>query len=238
MSMKEKRALAALENLFRSAPHSSLLPGDKLVVVSDLHLGDGSCRDDFLVNSKLFLHILERHYLKNGFKLVLSGDIEELQKFPPKRIMERWKPLYDVLKVLYGEKRLFKIVGNHDYVLIHMNDENAGIPCSRALRLGYGKHTLFMFHGHQVSYLFERLNILSGFFNRCIVSRSKASAGTMSARARRTKRGSNPISCIIEGSSSGCLRERGEASRMEASTILMRSCPACSTPDAPLEKEE
>ena len=91
--MKEKRVSAVLENLLQSAPFSSLSPDAKLVVVSDLHLGDGSGRDDFLINSKLFLRILESHCLKNGYTLVLNGDIEELRKFPLKRIMGRWRPL-------------------------------------------------------------------------------------------------------------------------------------------------
>ena len=89
-----------------------------MVVFSDLHLGDGGGNDDFKKNGELFLAVLRRHYLEEKFTLILNGDIEELARFPLKRIMARWGDIYRVWAEFAGRGALIKLVGNHDLSLL------------------------------------------------------------------------------------------------------------------------
>jgi hypothetical protein len=58
--------------------HITLTPGMKLIVMSDMHRGDGSSADDFAKNSLIYRCALT-HYLENGFTYIELGDAEELQ---------------------------------------------------------------------------------------------------------------------------------------------------------------
>ena len=51
--------------------------GGKVLIISDFHMGAGR-GDDFQENSELIINILEKYYFKNGWYLILNGDIEEL----------------------------------------------------------------------------------------------------------------------------------------------------------------
>jgi UDP-2,3-diacylglucosamine pyrophosphatase LpxH len=156
-----------------------LTRGSRLVVFSDLHLGDRGDRDDFLPNAVLFLHVLERYYLARGFTLVLNGDIEELKKFSLRRIMRSWGEVYRVFERFADAGKLRKIVGNHDQDLLSgepPGGENPFIigqkypfPCAEALRLDYRENSILIFHGHQVSTFFRNYNHVSGWLNRYVL---------------------------------------------------------------------
>ncbi|HAR95736.1 MAG TPA: serine/threonine protein phosphatase, partial [Deltaproteobacteria bacterium] len=57
--------------------HLTLNPGMKLIVMSDMHRGDGTGADDFAHNSLIFRCALE-YYLEKGFTYIELGDAEEL----------------------------------------------------------------------------------------------------------------------------------------------------------------
>ena len=167
--MSAHASLSTLTRLYREAPKVRLSSKDKIVVFSDLHLGDGGKDDDFLQNARLFARVLGEYYYENGFTLVLNGDIEELKKFPLKKIVSRWESIYGLFNEFRKKNRLYKIVGNHDFDLFtQKNRKRAGKPF-RALKIDYGGKILFVYHGHQASRFFENHDKLAGFLLRYFV---------------------------------------------------------------------
>jgi predicted phosphodiesterase len=162
---------ATLQGLFDSSPILTLSNADKLVVLSDLHLGDGSSRDDFLSNGGLLEQVLRRYYLANDFSLVLNGDVEELQRFPFDAILRRWEALYGLFRQFSERRAFYRIVGNHDEALWRYSAGVLDQPLLASLRLSFGADTIFIFHGHQATIFFERFNDVSGFFLRHFANR-------------------------------------------------------------------
>ena len=160
-----------LQRLFDSSPILELSASDRLVVLSDLHLGDGGSRDDFLSNGELLAEVLRRYYLRRNFSLVLNGDIEELQRFPFEEIVERWQVLYELFSQFASKTAVYRIVGNHDAGLWHLDLRALGQSLLASLRLSFGPDTIFIFHGHQATIFFERFNDVSGFFLRHFANR-------------------------------------------------------------------
>ena len=134
-------------------------PCSKVLIMSDLHMGSGR-RDDFADNGELVISILHDYYFKNGWHLILNGDIEELQRYSLDRIRERWKSLYEVLNLFAAENRLYKIVGNHDEELFLY--KNYPYPLYAVVRIDTGVVPAYVYHGHQSSRVFLKYNKLLG----------------------------------------------------------------------------
>lgn len=138
-----------LRRLHDTAPIHDLGGDHRLVIVSDLHLGDGGKMDDFRNNGELLHTALKDYYLPQKFHLVLNGDIEELQRFPAHRVRSRWNGLLTLFSLFQAGPGLTRIVGNHDMAPGHFFPE-ADNP-GRALRLRGRSGEIFIFHGHQAS---------------------------------------------------------------------------------------
>lgn len=149
-----------LTDLYHTTPVTVLDPHDRLVIFSDLHLGNGRRTDDFLPNSGLFLTVLRNHYYEGGFKLILNGDIEELQRFRLPDILSRWEPVYELFDAFERRHGLHRLVGNHDLDLITRSDHPFVI--GEALRFSYHGNPVFILHGHQTTMRFVRYNRLYG----------------------------------------------------------------------------
>ncbi len=119
--MTYAHALHRLDRLLREAAVVPCERDDRFVIFSDLHLGDGGSRDEFLHNTKLFRTVLSEHYLQRRFKLVLNGDIEDLYKFPLRSVLEHCGDLYRLFDAFRRTTALYKIVGNHDADLAARN---------------------------------------------------------------------------------------------------------------------
>jgi hypothetical protein len=156
---------ATLQQLMERAPRVDLSARDRIVIMSDLHLGDGGSRDDFRHNGGLVQAILRDHYLPGGYTLVLNGDIEELQRFNLPDIRGQWSAVLSLFKEFEKRSALYKIVGNHDQALWLLG-RAARFPLLEAVRFTYKEESLLVFHGHQATIFFERFNGLSGFFLR------------------------------------------------------------------------
>ena len=152
------------------SPILDLHRSDKIVIVSDLHMGDGSYNDDFRGTSSIFQGAFEKFYLENGFKLILNGDIEELLKFRLNRIMERWNPLYDLFERFQDGPGIFKLFGNHDYDLLFNRAHDRIHEQFEAIRMRYLDGELFFLHGHQASHLLERLHMMNRMLFKSIVN--------------------------------------------------------------------
>lgn len=150
-----------LRDLFESTVETPLLPESKLVIFSDLHLGDGGRTDDFLPNSRMLLDVLREFYLADGHSLILNGDVEELQRFSLSTIRSRWSEIYELFDEFESNHGLIRLVGNHDLDLLQR--EPRPFPIREALRFSYHDNTIFVFHGHQTSRRFEKYNKLVEF---------------------------------------------------------------------------
>jgi UDP-2,3-diacylglucosamine pyrophosphatase LpxH len=163
-----QKIYAKLYKIFNSAPVIKINDNDHLVVLSDLHMGNGSSRDDFLPNADLFYYILKNYYLANNYQLILNGDTEELQRFPLAEITKRWREIYQLFEIFRNRKAFLQIAGNHDQDLANVNRCKQWLYS--ALRLEYDANTLFVFHGHQTSFFLERFKALCGFTLRYIAN--------------------------------------------------------------------
>ena len=134
-----------------------IVNGGKVLVISDLHMGDGR-RDDLHPNGDLLKKILENYYYQNGWYLILNGDIEELAKFPLSGIRAEWAELYRVFDLFASEGRLFKTLGNHDEDLIF--EKAYPYPLYNAIRIETGLVPLYVYHGHQSSRVYTDFNNL------------------------------------------------------------------------------
>ena len=154
-----------LDNLFQTVPLRRIDQTDRVVIWSDLHLGDGGSNDDFRQNADLFQTALKDYYLTGDFLLILNGDIEELLKFHPFKIRRAWESVFLLFEEFARRGKLIQIWGNHDELLA-LRPGRKGRETYEGYRLQYKGKDIFIFHGHQVSPAFHRLNNLVGFVVR------------------------------------------------------------------------
>jgi predicted phosphodiesterase len=158
--------LASFRELIAASPEEELAPGARYVIVSDLHMGDGSSRDDLEKNRGLIMAVLRDWYFARGFTLILAGDVEDLYKFDMPLIRRAWEELYALFDAFDGLGRLRKLVGNHDLALLR--EREGPYRLLEGLSLLYGTRRLFCFHGHQASRFFSRYNDVSDFLVRYV----------------------------------------------------------------------
>jgi predicted phosphodiesterase len=100
--------------------------------------------------------ILEEYYFKNGWYLILNGDIEELAKFPLAKIRGEWAEMYRIFDLFAAEGRLYKTLGNHDEDLIFEKDYP--YPLYNVVRIETGLIPIYVYHGHQSSQVYTLFN--------------------------------------------------------------------------------
>ncbi len=90
-------------------------------IISDLHLANGTRRNDFKKNRtkfKSFLRMVE----KQKAKLIIAGDFLELLQTNPVDIARTYSDILNEL-ISIGTKI---VIGNHDYYLHHFRKLNSG----------------------------------------------------------------------------------------------------------------
>jgi predicted phosphodiesterase len=143
--------------------------GGKILILSDIHMGSGT-RDDLSENNgEMIIRTLEDYYYKNGWILVLNGDIEELQRYSLDLIREKWAGLYKVFNLFAREKKLYKTVGNHDEQLLFKRYSSYPYPLYTVVKIETGTVPAFVFHGHQLSNIYSNFNKLIGICIRYIL---------------------------------------------------------------------
>ncbi len=155
-----------LDYLFDRTPVEEINHQSKIVVFSDLHMGNGGGNDDFMRNSDLFSTVLRSNFADRGYTVVLNGDVEELYRFRLRHIMNKWKDVYGLYADLRKENRLIKIAGNHDYELYALPPHSYPFRLVPAVRYRYDGNDIFVFHGHQATSYFERWHAVGAFFLR------------------------------------------------------------------------
>lgn len=161
--MNTKILYRKLDQLFAESHTIQLSSKKRWVIFSDLHMGDGGNTDDFKRNSELFASALKDYYLKKDHALILNGDIEELQRFKIKKIVEKWRNIYEIFDAFHKRDSFYKTIGNHDLELQLMKDLPFDYTHYESLRLQFEKDHLFIFHGHQASKKYQQHNELIGF---------------------------------------------------------------------------
>jgi len=132
----------------------TMTPGMKLIVLSDMHKGDGSGADDFVQNSLIYCCALE-YYLKNGFTCIELGDAEELWESDNfDQIYITHTETYDLLAKFHDpdpeKTRYIKVWGNHDlYWKDHQSIYQAFFPEIQIYEGVLLNDTVLMIHGHQ-----------------------------------------------------------------------------------------
>ena len=159
-----------LQRLLDNALRVPLSAADRIVILSDLHLGDGGPRDDFRQNASLVHDVLRDYYLEAGYSLVLNGDIEELQRFRYESIRVSWKKQFDLFEEFRRKTALYKIIGNHDETLPAASGRETTGTLLESVRFSFEGNTILVFHGHQATIFFERFNAVSGFFLRHVAN--------------------------------------------------------------------
>lgn len=189
--MTGARVAERLRQLHEEAPLVRCLPRDRMVILSDLHVGDGSARDEFRHNRDLVHRALQTHYLSRGFKLVLNGDIEDLYKFPLKAVLKGNPDTFDLFADFQKGPGLYKIVGNHDLDVLNGNPALRRFPVYPALRVRLGEQEAFILHGHQADFVATGFHRMVGLFMRHIATPLRIPNGSVahdSLKRYRTER--------------------------------------------------
>jgi predicted phosphodiesterase len=102
--------------------------------------------------------ILEEYYYRNGWLLILNGDIEELAKCALSKIRSQWAGMYRVFDLFASAGRLYKIIGNHDEDLVF--EKEYPYPLYDVVRVETPYIPLYVYHGHQSSRMYTEFNNL------------------------------------------------------------------------------
>ena len=137
----------------------------KLIVMSDMHRGDGTGSDDFAHNSLIYKCALG-HYLREGFTYIELGDAEELWENKTfEQIYITHTSIYDRIREFHNpdqkKTRYIKIWGNHDIQWKDNTDilrdifpglriyEAVLLSSPPSMERGQGKGDILLWHGHQ-----------------------------------------------------------------------------------------
>lgn len=146
--------LERINHAFEQAPHLSITPSSRIVIMSDCHRGVGNANDNFLKNELLFTTALKTYY-QNGYTYIELGDGDELwENRSLHAIRYIHEHVFCILKQYKKAGRLYLIYGNHDMVKSHMTDAD-GFDYYSGLLLDdcQTKQTLYLTHGHQADFL-------------------------------------------------------------------------------------
>ena len=110
----------------------------KKVFISDLHIGDGSAKDDFVYDDE-FVEFLNNMYEEDNLELIIVGDgfelleskvvkelglipfdvlLERLDGIIFENIMRKHEKIFSALRKFTKKHKLIYVVGNHDYYLL------------------------------------------------------------------------------------------------------------------------
>ncbi|MDD6794252.1 MAG: metallophosphoesterase [Clostridiaceae bacterium] len=189
-----------LMKVFEKSKRVSINSKSKIVIISDIHRGDGSYSDSLVSNKNIYKAALN-YYFKEGYVLIEAGDGDELWK--NKNCMDiayNYKDVFRILNRFNKANRLYLLYGNHDNVKVNKEyfkkqkkkfskiDIGFGsdflylidnIEFSEGLVLKYEEvnKEIFITHGHQVDLFNYELKFLSKFLVRHIWRHLEGIAG-------------------------------------------------------------
>lgn len=171
-----------LDGAFARAPLEEIDAGAaRIVVFSDHHRGAGDQADDFRRCEHAYTAALG-WYLKQGYRLLLLGDVEELWEERPETALARYADVV-ALEARFAREGggLQRFWGNHDDLWRHRRKADRHLAAALGgrvtvheglrmrLRDGAGRGaTLFFVHGHQGTTESDRFGWLSRAFVRWV----------------------------------------------------------------------
>lgn len=171
--------------------------GERLIVVSDLHLGNPASRAG--ASFRAFLD----HVRTQGYSLCLNGDGFEMLQTRFSRLIREALPLMTQISRLRREgRRVYYVVGNHDIYVEHFLDEWLGTAVCPFLNVTSGGKRIRIEHGHvydpffsHAPNLYESLTRLSGYllFMRPDVYKIWDSAAQRLDRRQRSSRDTHEL---------------------------------------------
>ncbi|KFX58119.1 metallophosphoesterase [Clostridium cagae] len=180
-----------IKRISKDSPVLEFDKNSKIVLISDMHRGDGGNADSLRPNKNIYKAALG-YYLKDDFNLIEIGDGDELWK--NKNCIDiayNYDDIFKILNKFNANKRLYLLYGNHDMVKAKPNF----IPKQEKLlaQIGYnfGKELvklynniqfheglvlrytpmnkdILVFHGHQVDFMNCELWKISRFLVRYV----------------------------------------------------------------------
>jgi UDP-2,3-diacylglucosamine pyrophosphatase LpxH len=172
-----------LERAFHATvPESTSIEVDhlRLALVSDLHRGIDNGADDASRCKRILTPAL-RHYLDDGYTLIVVGDAEELWEVREsdwRKIFEAHAPSFALEREFAERNRYFRVFGNHDFAwsnpetvqeylqpvlgITHVPEAIRINVTQRGQRLG----ELHLVHGHQGELFSDQLRDVSRKFVR------------------------------------------------------------------------
>lgn len=162
-----------ISKVFNSSEEIPFDDSSRIILMSDVHRGDGTWADDLLKNENLYFAALTHYYYEN-YTYIEIGDGDELWKNKRlSNILPTHRDAFLLLAKFFKEGRLHFIYGNHDTVkskakfvennLYHYFDqqEKKNVPLFENITLHEGlvlRHKvtdqkIFLIHGHQASFL-------------------------------------------------------------------------------------
>ena len=119
-----------LNGVYAMAERLAFGDGDRLVLMSDCHRGDGSQADNFLHNQTLYTAALAQ-YAREGYTYIELGDGDELwENTAVCDIADAHRGVFDRLAQLHTDGRLYMLYGNHDLCKRGENFGKAITACS------------------------------------------------------------------------------------------------------------
>jgi len=146
----------------------------KRLFLSDLHVGDGTAKDDFEFDEE-FVKLLET-FEAEDVELIINGDFLEISKsrrlkklglVPLSVVFERLEPevvddivlnherLFKKLAEFAKKKKVYYVVGNHDFYMLKMDKlrrrfwELLGVRIPICSHVYLDDWKILVFHGHQ-----------------------------------------------------------------------------------------
>lgn len=120
-----------------------------IVAVSDVHAGTSSKSETLF---RTFLDTIATQ--KEVEHLVLIGDILDMWRGDPDTIFEKYADILERLKELQQKKKVYYILGNHDYHITKREDikKHYNLDVRSTLVLPCGTHEYYFIHGYQFEF--------------------------------------------------------------------------------------
>ena len=123
----------------------------KMIVISDLHLGNPFCR------SKRNIVEFLRWLSKTDYDLCINGDGFDIAQFAFPRLVQDVPDVLQMLRTLgHSGRRIYYVVGNHDILLEHFLEDWGNITLSPFLNLRVDDKLVRIEHGHLYDPFFVR----------------------------------------------------------------------------------
>lgn len=181
----------SMKKVYKESKRINIDDNSKIVILSDVHRGDGSFSDALIGNKNIYIGALV-YYYKRGYTLIEAGDGDELWKNKSFiDIAYNYNGIFKILNKFRANKRLYMLYGNHDYIKsnkelikkeiskINCIDEYIGrefvnfarkVEFMEGLVLNYSKidKDIFITHGNQLDPMNYELCKISKFLVRYI----------------------------------------------------------------------